>query len=154
MYSANIDGSDMRTLIDYGYVSHLDWRDPQTLLVWGNIRGQGDHYYYLNDLTGESEVLGGGVLTADGHCSFSHDRRWILTDRAPDEQSRRHLKLWDIANGREVMLGKYYSNPARTGDTRCDLHPRWDRQDRRVCFDSIHEGTRQVYVMDVSAVVI
>ena len=153
MISANVDGSDMRCLIDYGYVSHLDWRDPQTILVWAEIPGQGRHYFYLNDVTGETEVLGGSVLTVDGHCSFSRDRRWILTDTYPDEESKRGLKLWDIANAREVLLGRFHSDPKYSEEIRCDLHPRWDREDCRVCFDSIHEGTRQVYVMDVSQVI-
>jgi len=40
-----------------------------------------------------------------------------------------------------------------TGEMRCDLHPRWSRQGTQVCFDSVHEGPRQMYVCDVSAVV-
>ena len=31
----------------------------------------------------------------------------------------------------------------------CDLHPRWSRDGRQVVFDSIHEGTRQIYMVDV-----
>ena len=29
----------------------------------------------------------------------------------------------------------------------CDLHPRWDANGKMVAFDSIHEGTRQVYIV-------
>lgn len=29
----------------------------------------------------------------------------------------------------------------------CDLHPRWDANGKMVAFDSIHEGTRQIYVV-------
>jgi len=36
---------------------------------------------------------------------------------------------------------------------RGDLHPRWHPPGRFVTFDSIHEGTRQVHLADVSAVV-
>ena len=28
----------------------------------------------------------------------------------------------------------------------CDLHPRWSRNGQQAVFDSIHEGTRQIYV--------
>ena len=34
---------------------------------------------------------------------------------------------------------------------RADLHPRWDRDQRRVCIDSIHEGSRQIYVLDATS---
>ena len=33
-------------------------------------------------------------------------------------------------------------------DVRCDLHPRWNRHDRWIAFDSVHEGSRQVYALD------
>lgn len=29
----------------------------------------------------------------------------------------------------------------------CDLHPRWDAKGEMVAFDSIHEGTRQIYIV-------
>ena len=55
-----------------------------------------------------------------------------------------------------VPLGEYLSPPeANTpAEIRCDPHPRWNRQGTQVCFDSLHEGHRQVYVMDVSEVTV
>lgn len=29
----------------------------------------------------------------------------------------------------------------------CDLHPRWDAHGKMIAFDSIHEGTRQIYIV-------
>ena len=54
---------------------------------------------------------------------------------------------------RKVMLGRFLSPLPFRGEIRCDLHPRWSRDGRQVCFDSVHEGTRQIYVMDVSEIV-
>ena len=39
------------------------------------------------------------------------------------------------------------------GTLRCDLHPRWNRDGRQVCIDSIHEGNRHMYVLDVPRIV-
>jgi Tol biopolymer transport system component len=33
----------------------------------------------------------------------------------------------------------------------CDLHPRWDKKGEKVAFDSIHEGSRQIYMIDIDA---
>jgi Tol biopolymer transport system component len=39
-----------------------------------------------------------------------------------------------------------YDGPART-----DLHPRWSRDGKLITFDSIHEGERQIYLVDVGS---
>jgi len=36
---------------------------------------------------------------------------------------------------------------------RCDLHPRWSRDSKKVSIDSAHEGSRQIYVLDVEKIV-
>ena len=33
------------------------------------------------------------------------------------------------------------------------MHPRWSRDERQVSFDSIHGGSRQIFVVDVAGVV-
>ena len=35
----------------------------------------------------------------------------------------------------------------------CDLHPRWSRDGQLAIFDSIHEGTRQIYVAHVGELI-
>ena len=152
LFTARPDGSELRCVVDYLYASHLDWLDARQLLMYGDHDGRGPHYYLLDVESGEYRIIGEGVLTTDGHCVFSSDRRWFVTDTYPDSENRRALKLWNMAEEREVILGRYYSDPGLTGEIRCDLHPRWSRDDREICFDSIHEGSRQLYTMDVSSV--
>lgn len=98
-------------------------------------------------------IVGEGVLDRDGHCSYSPDRRWILTDSYPDRESYRTLILYRPADHRRIDIGRFYSAKKITGEFRCDLHPRWNRDGTQVCIDSIHEGSRQLYVLDVSEIV-
>ncbi|MEW6752907.1 MAG: hypothetical protein AB1505_18290 [Candidatus Latescibacterota bacterium] len=155
MFTANPDGGDLWCLNEDEMTSHFDWRDGEWLLAWARRHGVGDRYFLFRDRTGQTEVLGEGVLTEDGHCSYSPDRRWVLTDTYPDRrEGKRTLVLWDLERGERTDVGRFFAIPERiTGEIRCDLHPRWSRDGRQVCFDSVHEGTRQVYVMDVSSVV-
>jgi hypothetical protein len=68
---------------DSEFVSHFDWRDESHILAWAYQRGESVFFYLFTDLSREKEIVGRGVLTVDGHCSYSPDRRWILTDTYP-----------------------------------------------------------------------
>ena len=80
-------------------------------------------------------------------------RRYILTDTYPDARSRRTLILFDTQSGQRADLGRWLSPRRYSGEIRCDLHPRWSRDGRQVCFDSLHEGDRQLYVIDIADLV-
>jgi len=152
-FTAGLDGTDLRRLAPREMTSHYDWRDEKTILAWARVPPKGDRFWLVPDGDGDCEVVGEGAMTGDGHCSYSSDRRWILNDTYPDrEKSERQLYLWDVENRRRVDLGRYFSHPKISGEIRCDLHPCWNRDDAQVCFDSIHEGRRGVYVVDVSSI--
>jgi hypothetical protein len=123
-------------------------------LAWAFHRRTGERYLlYRDGVADEAEVVGEGVLTEDGHCSFSPDGKWLLTDTYPRTEPYRTLILYELRSGARTDIGRFYSPPEITGEIRCDLHPRWSRDGSQVCFDSAHEGQRQVYVADVSGVV-
>ncbi|MGE8489870.1 MAG: hypothetical protein ACN6OQ_16090, partial [Paraburkholderia nemoris] len=60
--------------------------------------------------------------------------------------------LFDTKAGLRYDIGSFYTPPDLKKENRCDLHPRWRRDGRAVCIDSVHEGERQMYVIDVSAI--
>lgn len=151
MYVARADGSDRKLLFDDGMVSHFDWRDDNTILAWARTRAAGDRFYLLDIRTRDPQVVGEGILTRDGHCSYSPNRRWILNDTYPDEKRLQTLMLFDPFQKKRHDLAQFYLSPKITGPYRCDLHPRWNRDGSLVCVDSAHTGQRQIYVVDVSA---
>lgn len=153
LFTANPDGSEIFCLSDHEMVSHFDWKNPRQVLAWARRHGIGDRYFLFTDRTEEVEVVGEGVLTSDGHCSYSPDGRWLLTDTYPDAQRRRTLILYRLADGRRFDVGRFFSPPELTGEIRCDLHPRWSRDGQQISIDSAHEGHRQMYVLDVRNIV-
>ncbi len=153
LYTANLDGTDRRLVWDHDMVSHYDWLDDQTILAWTQTPRLGPHFYLKDILSGESRIIGDGILNVDGHCSFSPDRRWILNDTYPDRDRLQHLMLYRFPDGPRIDLGAFLEPPQFAGPFRCDLHPRWNRDGSQVCFDSTHEGQmRQLYVVDVSSI--
>jgi hypothetical protein len=149
MFTARPDGSDLHCLAHDDYVSHFAWRDASHILAFVLQRDEGVFFYLFTDQSREREIIGRGVLSFDGHCSYSPDRRWILTDGYPDPESKRPLILFRPEDDLCVTLGRFYSPPELAEEIRCDLHPRWNRDGTQICFDSAHEGERQLYVMDI-----
>lgn len=116
----------------------------------------GDGFLLFTDRTSVFHSVGKN-LSEDGHPSFCLlDKNLIITDTYPDKNHYRNLILYDIKNDKRVDIGKFYSLPDKDYTTdlnwdlsalRCDLHPRWNRNGNQVCFDSVHEGTRQIYIV-------
>jgi hypothetical protein len=152
LFTAAPDGSGVYCVNDYEMTSHFDWRSSTGILAWARRPELGDHYYLFTDQTPELEILGRDVFPTDGHCSYSPDGRWVLTDTYPDREHKRTLILYRPADNRRVDIGRFWSPPEVEGEIRCDLHPRWNRDGTQVCLDSVHEGDRQMYVIDVAAI--
>jgi hypothetical protein len=153
VYTAKPDGTDLNLHLDTGMASHFDWRDDHTLLFWARTPKKENKFFTLDVWTDEIALVGDGVLTQDGHCSYSPDRKWILNDTYPDKSRLQWLMLFNPKTGRRFDLNQFHSPKEFTGPVRCDLHPRWNRDGTQVCFDGCHDPQRQVYVLDVSDVV-
>ena len=151
LLSASMDGGDLRIVTDLG-ASHFDWLTNELIFGWVTMK-EGQKYYLINDRTLEYEEVRPDILTKNGHCSFTRDGSWLLTDEYPDENNLQALLLWHMKEERLVVLGRFHSPLPFRGEIRCDLHPRWSRDERHVSFDSIHSGSRQIYVVDVAGVV-
>jgi hypothetical protein len=154
LFSMNPDGSEVCRLAHHGMFSHYDWMGPGHVLGWAR-RPDGDdcHYILFTDRSDEFHAVAPDVLTSDGHCSFSPDRRWLLTDTYPREEHRRVVVLYRWPDGPRIDVGSFHSPPEYAGEFRCDLHPRWSRDGTAVCIDSAHANGRQMHVLDVSGIV-
>lgn len=153
-YRSSADGKDVRLVHDNTYFSHFGYFDETSIVGYARTPGTSIDQYAIYDLYKDDfRVIGADVFSSDGHCSFSPDRSWMLTDTYPDAMNNRVLILYEMATGRRVDIGTFYSPPELKGELRCDLHPRWSRDGRKVSIDSAHTGERQVYVLDVSEVV-
>lgn len=152
LFTMDTDGRNLKCVLDGGMVSHYDWMDDDNILIWARQPMVGDRFFLCNVMNGAIRVIGESVLTEDGHCSFSPDRHWVLNDTYPDRFGMRVLMLYHLANDKRIDIARLYSPKERWwGEIRCDLHPRWSRDGRSVCVDSVHSGERQIYVADVGS---
>lgn len=178
LFTVNPDGSDLRLLectdhpipqlmdgfdpdsvgtFDYEkseyQISHPAWKDDESVIVWGPNNGN-IHYHLYDDNSGEVSVIGRDCLTENGHMTYSTDGKWMLTDTYPDDQTNeRFLILYNVEADKRYNIGSFYTDPNLGKENRCDLHPRWSPCCTQVCIDSVHENTRQRYIIDVSDLV-
>ena len=150
LWTVNPDGSDLEMQIPFGYrVSHFDWRTPTRILVSSDIVDEMG-FVEFTDGTRDFTPIGRGVLPHDGHASFSPNRQWLLCDTYPRGSERlAQLMVYNIAENRRIVLGEFHHEEQFTGDIRCDLHPRWAPDGKTITFDSVHEGSRQIYLVEL-----
>ena len=154
IYSAKMDGTGLHCVLDTDIISHYDWMDDRKILIWVKSEETKGHFVLCDVFDGMKKIVGEDILTEDGHCSFSPNRKWILNDTYPDAFNMRNLMLYQPSGSKKVELERLYSpKTIWWGEFRCDLHPRWSRDGKKICIDSVHTGSRQLYIMDVANII-
>jgi len=77
------------------------------------------------------------------------NKNLIVTDTYPDKWREQHLILVDINKKESQIVSKLYSPFKYTGQVRCDLHPRFDREGKYIVVDSTHNGHRQMIITKI-----
>lgn len=131
-------------------ISHPFWKNSDQIIVWGPHEGEIHYHLYEDKKDGSVKIIGDGILKENGHMSYSPvNGRWMLTDTYPDSDTWiRKLIMFDTKNNIGYEIGAFHT-PDFKKEHRCDLHPRWNREGSKVCIDSVHEGERQMYEIDV-----
>jgi hypothetical protein len=167
MYTCGSDGSDLHRISDASdpagwQASHFWWRDPKTIIVWGGALTDQvtPGYRLVTDRAGEELLINPDLLDEDGHMSYppQEGSTWFISDTYPHpETNLRQLFFCNEAGDQQVIIARHDAGVFNSADPtlvecRCDFHPRWNRAGTQVTIDSVHEGYRGVYLLDVSGV--
>ena len=148
MFTANRDGSGLWMLpIDF-HASHYTWSSNDELIVYSRLPYGGDQYRIYTVGQEETRIVARDRLPRNGHCSYSPDGKLLLTDSYTKPDGCRELVVYNERKDERYTLGYFYS-PDILQCTRCDLHPRWSADGKRISFDSFHEKYRGTYVIDL-----
>jgi len=150
-FVCNRDGSNIRRCFPDGWGgSHFNWIDAERMIVTAKYQDKVYSHVLFTPGKDDHRRVGKGILDFDGHCVVSNDGAWMLTDTYPDKLNQRKLMMVRMADEAILPLGAFDVVEPYTGQYwRCDLHPRWRNDDAMVGFNSVHGGSRQVYLMDV-----
>ena len=148
LMTSNWTGDDLCILEREGTASHYTWKNANELLATVHYKNAGTRYNLYSDRIGLKGVVGKGLLTKDGHPSYSPHGDELLTDTYPDKYREQNLLLL-TGDNKLQKLASLYSPPRFRGETRCDLHPRWDREGKFVCVDETTKGRRKLGVLRI-----
>lgn len=146
LVTANIDGSDLFSLSDDNMASHCCWKSDDEILAYARKKETGNGYYLMKDKTKEYTHMW-LELISDGHPSYSPDGSMVVTDTYPNRS--RVASVYVIKRDSIKTVARVFAPFKYDNDLRCDLHPRWNRAGDEVCFDSVFEGKRGLYVVGV-----
>ena len=150
LITCNVDGTDMYVLNDDDMTSHCFWKDDEHIIAFENKHNGGAGYYLMKDKSQEYYHLW-PQYSNDGHPSYCPtDNHLVVTDSYPNRARVADIKLLcdDDPEGRNArVIARVFAPFKYDNDTRCDLHPRWKRDGSAVCFDSVFEGHRGLYVV-------
>lgn len=146
LVTCNIDGTEMYNLSDDDFVSHCCWKNDTEILSYLNKKVDGKGYYLLKDKTQDFEKKW-EKLVFDGHPTYSYKGDMVVTDTYPDR--RRIQSIYIIKDDEIKRVARMFSPFKYEGDVRCDLHPRWRKNGKQICFDGTFDGKRRVYILNL-----
>lgn len=144
LFISDVTGKDLTLLSNNEMISHCFWLNETELI--GYLKGSnGNKYYKLNIHSGTEEIIGEGIIDkfGDGHPSIFKDK--MVFDTYPDKSRMKHLYLFDLKTETLTELGEFYESMKYYGETRCDLHPRFSCDGKKIFIDSVHSGMRSMY---------
>jgi len=145
---ADLETGKIKILAAYGMVSHYFWVDDQK--VFGYMRGPNNKdAFWLIDVKAAS-FTHFSILDnlSDGHPHFHGD--WFVVDTYPDKAGMQHLYLVNWKTSEVKHLGEFFHGFEYSGETRCDLHPRFSPCGKKVYLDSVFSGKRKLYELELS----
>ncbi|HEP1393269.1 TPA: hypothetical protein QIT63_004650, partial [Escherichia coli] len=148
----NLITKTMKIIFDNRMVSHYQWRNDKQFVAWARSEQFGDKYHLVDIENNEIKILPHDSNInnfGDGHPSFNNEGSMIITDTYPGRDRMRSLLLFDMSTSKLTKIGDFLSPWAFNGVGRCDLHPRWSPDGKKVAIDSAHSGQRQLILIEI-----
>ncbi len=142
----DLESKDLILLAE-GMLSHFAWVDDELLIGYMAPEGSQAAYYTLDLSRQETLPVKVQMLDSlgDGHPNIFANQ--ALMDTYPNKSRMKELFHYDTCNSRLHKIAEFYEGFRFGGETRCDLHPRWDQQGKWIFVDSVHSGLRKLYAL-------
>lgn len=149
LFVSERDGSNLKLLASDEMVSHCCWWNKDEIVGYLRDYNLGDKYFKINASTGYKSIVGEGVINefGDGHPSILGTK--VVFDTYPNKSRMKRLYSYDTVTNELEQIGEFFESLKYYGETRCDLHPRLSDGSGKIFFDSVHEGKRKLYFVEI-----
>lgn len=146
------DFKKLKCLFEDKLQSHYCWLDNTHVFGYGGYLGHNE-FHTVDVNTGEVETC--EELTAihpkDGHPTKYGD--WIVVDSYPYFSRMQELIAFNLKTKESRKILEVFHDMKHKGFDRCDLHPRFSKDGKRVYFDTLYTGKRELCYVDVINVI-
>lgn len=148
LFVSDSNSGNFKIVSDGGMVSHCCWKDNNTIV--GYLRHNNKDGFYkinLNDLS-VSHLSNKLEKFNDGHPTFQSD--FMVFDSYPDRSRMKKLCVYNANDDDVMLIGEFFESFNFQNQSRCDLHPRFNNNKNKIYFDSVHEGARKLYFLELN----
>ena len=134
---------------------HFCFIDSRTILAWQGFDNESG-FNYIDITDGSLTPYEHTNLYANGHILRCPMHEEIVVCDTTQKHSvhdgsfSRKLRVCNIKNGNCREIISAFEPSKFRGDSRVDLHPRWDRTGDKILIDTSFNGFRRAYELDVS----
>ena len=147
-YLYNFNSGHLELIEGVKNVSHYSWVDNNRVLITGRVKNE--FGYHIYDRCDKSIIkLNSIFLLEDGHPSFFQNNSIILTDTySKGIFNEQLLFIYDINNKKRDLLASIFHPFKYKKDYRCDLHPRLNNYENKICVDAPLYSGRKILLID------
>lgn len=149
LITCDFEGNNLYLLPTGDMVSHLSWVGNDKILAYCSDKNNIDAYYLFQDLTKNYSCIGKELFSVDGHPQYNETAKSFITDTYPNRKRIQELAVFNFHTNKKTLIGKFFSPMKFSEAYRCDLHPRWDRNGKKICVDTTYTGKRSLAVINL-----
>jgi hypothetical protein len=131
-------------LLNSEMTSHYCWIDNRTVLGFMTHKGK-PGYYKVDIMSGVFSPMEFDRHLTDGHPGYKSGL--MLTDSYP--KADRMQELYLIRDKHVMLVARFFAPLNFNESNRCDLHPRFSAKGDSVYIDSLHQGKRHLFRLNL-----
>lgn len=149
LYLFDFKNDSLKSINTGGFVSHYCWMNEYEVFGYMS-NSNGEKGFYLCDVVNNTMFQQNAIShLGDGHPTKVSESK-VIFDSYADITGQQKLFIYDLDSKNLSTLGSLYHPVFFRGNSRCDLHPRYDSSTNTLFVDTVHNSKRSLVQFDLS----